>query len=233
MRGIAVILAAAGPGKRFGGNRPKQFHKLGGIPILDRTMAFFVGYPGVCEISLAAPVREIPSLERQVTRWHGKPAIHIVKGGKTRQESVERALAALTTDCKWVAVHDVVRPLLNRPLFAAVLRGARQSGAAIPAVAVTDTLKRIDAKGFICETIPRESYVQVQTPQVFRRDILLKAFRRARRDGFVGTDEAMLVERLGVPVKVVPGSRHNLKVTVPEDLRLAEWLVRDGKAQGR
>lgn len=223
---IAVILPAAGSGRRFGGTRPKQFLKLAGVSILRRTLDFFRTYSGVSEIVLAAPARQLAGLRREASRWPAQPPIRIVAGGKTRQESVQRALQAAAPTCDWIAVHDVVRPLVDAELFGALLRQARRTGAAIPGVPVTDTLKRINARGYVEETVPRREYVQVQTPQVFRRELLERAFRRAEEERFAGTDEAMLVERLGVAVRVVSGSRRNLKITVPEDLQWAEWLLK-------
>jgi 2-C-methyl-D-erythritol 4-phosphate cytidylyltransferase len=125
-----------------------------------------------------------------------------------------------------VAVHDVVRPLVDQRLFSAVLAGARTTGAAIPGLPVSDTLKRIDPRGYVAETVPRNAYVQAQTPQVFRRELLERAYQQARAQQFAATDDAGLVERLGVAVRVIPGSRHNIKITVPEDREWAEWFLR-------
>jgi 2-C-methyl-D-erythritol 4-phosphate cytidylyltransferase len=139
---------------------------------------------------------------------------------------VSNALRQVSAKCRYIAVHDLVRPLLDPRLFAALMREVRLGGAAIPALPVMDTLKRIDADGRVVKTVARESYVLVQTPQVFRREILEEAHRNAEAQLFQGTDEAMLVERAGYPVRVVPGSRSNLKITLPEDLQWAEYYLK-------
>jgi 2-C-methyl-D-erythritol 4-phosphate cytidylyltransferase len=226
MRNVAVILPAAGSGKRFGSSSPKQFLKLAGVPILERTAGFFAEHPAVSEIIIAVPESQVQRSTHRFHNWKSAVKLQLVKGGKTRQQSVASALAAIGAGIQWIAVHDAVRPLLTPSLFTALLRAARQSGAAIPGLAVTDTLKKVDKRGFIVETPHRDHFVQVQTPQVFRRDILVKAFHAAQISRFEGTDEAMLVERCGIRVRVVPGERQNLKITLPEDLRLAEYLMK-------
>jgi 2-C-methyl-D-erythritol 4-phosphate cytidylyltransferase len=225
MRDIAVILPGAGSGKRFGGTQPKQFQSLGGRPILDRTVDVFQRAGCVAQIILAVPAGRIKPLQLYFQAWSNPPEILVVAGGATRQDSVGNALRQVAAKCRFVAVHDLVRPLLDLRLFAALMREARRNGAAIPALPVTDTLKRVDADGRVIETVARESYVIVQTPQVFRREILEVAHRAAEAQFFQGTDEAMLVERAGYPVCVVPGSRGNLKITLPEDLQWAEYYL--------
>jgi 2-C-methyl-D-erythritol 4-phosphate cytidylyltransferase len=135
-------------------------------------------------------------------------------------------MSQIADNCRWIAVHDLVRPLIGQALFAALMHAARHCGAAIPGLPIVDTLKRVDADGMVTETLARESFVTVQTPQVFRREVLEEAYRYAEAQSFQGTDESMLVERMGHPVRVVPGSRHNLKITLPEDLEWAEYHLK-------
>lgn len=233
MRDIAVILPGAGSGKRFGGKQPKQFQTLGGLPVLDRTVAVFQRAGRVAQIILVVPPGRIRSLKRHFRVGSKPPEILVVAGGGTRQDSVRNALRMVSPTCGYVAVHDLVRPLLEQRLFAALMREARLSGAAIPGLPVTDTLKRVDSEGRVAGTVERTGYVTVQTPQVFRRDILEQAHRTAEAQAFQGTDEAMLVERAGYPVRVVPGSRRNLKITLPEDLLLAEYYLKERLRKAR
>ena len=148
----------------------------------------------------------------------------IVPGGAERQESVFQGLRA-APPAELVAVHDGARPLISSSLIARCVEAAREHGAAAPALPVVDTLKRLDAEGRMRETVDRRSLVAIQTPQVFRRELLLEAHEAAARDRFTGTDDASLVERLGHPVFPVPSDLRNLKITTPEDLSLAEALL--------
>jgi 2-C-methyl-D-erythritol 4-phosphate cytidylyltransferase len=223
MREIAVILPGAGSGKRFGAGVPKQFQSLGGRPIIDRTVGFFHAIREVAQIILAVPESRVASLQRYLNNWPAPPEILVVAGGATRQDSVGNAIRRVSGKCRWLAVHDLVRPLIDKRLFAALMREVRRSGAAVPGLPVVDTLKRIDDNGLVTETVPREALVMVQTPQVFRREVLEEAYRNATAQSFQGTDEAMLVERIGHPICIVPGSRRNVKITLPEDLEWAEY----------
>ena len=153
----------------------------------------------------------------------------MVAGGSRRQDSVENCLRAVGSDTELVAVHDAVRPFVTRALIAAVLAEAARSGAAILGILSVDTVKQVRQTRII-GTIPREHIVLAQTPQVFRCSILREAFAKAREDNFQGTDEASLVEHLGLEVTVVPGSVRNIKITTPADLELAQFYLEQERA---
>jgi 2-C-methyl-D-erythritol 4-phosphate cytidylyltransferase len=152
-------------------------------------------------------------------------SVSVVPGGASRQESVGRALQAVPADAALIVVHDAVRPFVTRVLIDDVLAAARVEGAAICALPIAETVKRV-AEGWVETTLDRSTLWAVQTPQAFRAALLREAHDKARRDGFVGTDDAMLVERLGHRVRVVPGSERNVKITTPADLRRARASAR-------
>ena len=156
--------------------------------------------------------------------------ITTVAGGIERQDSIFNALRVLPEECEWVIVHDGVRPFVSLQLLQETLDAARQTGAAITAVPVTDTIKQV-RRQLVAATIPRDNLWLVQTPQVFRKDIILQAYREARRHGWTGTDDASLVEQLEIPVQVVQGERSNIKITTPEDLEWGAWLLERRRRQ--
>lgn len=223
---IAAIVPAAGAGLRMGTEVPKQFLALGGKPLLVVTLERLSASPLVETVVVAVPPGWVDKVEAELVRPFGLAKVGaVVEGGAERQDSVRAGLEALPAEVEVVVVHDGVRPFLTPGMVAAVVEAASKAGAAVTAVAVTDTLKRA-SRGEVMETIEREGLVSVQTPQAFRKDLLAEALGKARLDGFVATDEAALVERLGLPVGVVAGSATNIKVTTAEDLALAESIER-------
>jgi 2-C-methyl-D-erythritol 4-phosphate cytidylyltransferase len=221
---VTAIIVAAGSGSRMGTQVPKQLLPLAGLPLVEHSLAAFQRHDGVDRVILViAPERRS---DYPLGRGRHPKLEGVVDGGETRQGSVSKGLEA-AGDADLVLVHDAARPFPSARLIGAVIEAARRSGAAVPACRVGDTVKRVDG-ACIEATVPRQGLVQVQTPQAFRTSLLRRAHRAARRDGFVGTDDAQLVERLGEPVAWVEGSRLNLKITTPEDLELAEALVRGG-----
>jgi 2-C-methyl-D-erythritol 4-phosphate cytidylyltransferase len=231
---VFVILPAAGIGTRMAvghlaSSAPKQFLTLHGTPILIHSLRAFAAVPEVAAMFVAVRKTEMARLEKQV-RDHGfADRVRVVEGGDTRQESVSNALAAL--DCEEddiVLVHDAVRPLIDPGTIARTIEAVVKHGAAIVGLPAVDTIKQVErtADGaIITATIPREYIVQAQTPQGFRCGLLKRAFAEAEADGFVGTDEASVVERAGAEVAVVKGSPVNLKITQPGDLALAEFYL--------
>lgn len=220
MTRLAVVIAAGGAGTRFGGRLPKQFLRFGAAPILTVTVRRFATHPSVRAIVVAAPEAYVARARRILGPVAGRASVSVVAGGRTRQDSVWLALQAVPEDAEIVVVHDAVRPLITPGLVNAVVAAAATSGAAICALPVSETVKRV--RGDLVEaTLDRAALWAVQTPQAFRADLLREAHEKARRDGVVGTDDAMLVERLGHPVRVVPGLPENVKITTPEDLRRA------------
>jgi len=221
---VGAILPAGGQGLRLGGAAPKQFLPLAGRPVLEHTLEHFKASGLVDTAVLVVPQSEVESARRQFARFEGWLA-HVVAGGAERQDSVRNGLEALAGDAQIVLVHDGVRPFVTPRMIRDSITAAREHGAAICAVPVHDTLKRADDAGLVLETVDRDGLWRVQTPQTFQRRVLEDAFARATAEGFYGTDEGMLVERLGLPVKLIAGSQFNIKITRPEDLALAERIA--------
>jgi 2-C-methyl-D-erythritol 4-phosphate cytidylyltransferase len=233
---VAVILPAAGLGTRMGkgsaektGTSRKQFMLLDGSPILLHTVRKFAGSPRVSEIVVAVRADDVEWVGGMVSRaFPGKP-VHVVEGGNSRQQSVSNALNSIAPDTDLVAVHDAVRPFIEPETIEKVLDEAAETGAAIVGVPAVDTVKQVirgTSHVRIRSTLPREKLVMAQTPQVFRYELLKRAFETAQADGFTGTDESSLVERLDVEVSVVMGSDRNIKITKPGDMDLAHLFYR-------
>jgi 2-C-methyl-D-erythritol 4-phosphate cytidylyltransferase len=229
---VAALVLGAGRGERLGTDAPKAFVPLLGRPILLHALEALAACP-----DLARLVPVVPEGERAgLARWSAELAaiprvVAAVVGGAERQDSVRAGLRALPGDVSFVAVHDAARPLVRAADVARVVAVAREHGAALLAVRVRDTLKRVRAERVV-ETPPRDEWWAAQTPQVFRRDWLEEALAKAEADAFLGTDDAQLVERLGLPVRIVEGDPGNLKITFPEDLALAEARLRERARAG-
>ena len=227
---VIVILPAAGLGTRMAGSQPKQFLALDGLPILIHSLRAFAGVPRVSGILVAVRKTEMDRVQAQIAEHGFADRVRVVEGGDTRQESVSHALAALQAeDEDIILVHDAVRPLIDSATIERTIDAVAEYGAAIVGLPAVDTIKQVErtAHGaLITSTIPREYVVLAQTPQGFRYGLLQQAFAEATADGFVGTDEASVVERAGKPVAVVHGSQVNLKITQPGDLELAEFYLR-------
>jgi 2-C-methyl-D-erythritol 4-phosphate cytidylyltransferase len=219
MPSVAVLVPAGGTGARLGHRTPKQFLRVGGAVILVRTLSHFLRHPAVRAVVVAAPAEHLARTRRLVSGRGGR-RVQVVAGGASRQESVWNALQAAPDDVDIVLVHDAVRPFIDRRLIDAVVAAAAAHGAAICALPIAETVKRVRA-GVVEATLDRSELWTVQTPQGFRGALLREAHDKARRDGTDGTDDAVLVERLGHPVRVVPGLAGNVKITTPEDLRRA------------
>ena len=234
---VFAILPAAGLGTRMGrgaaektGTSRKQFMLLEGSPILLHTIRKFVSSPAVSDIVVASRAEDMEWVRDLLEREDfGKP-VRLVEGGDSRQESVENALATLGPGTELVAVHDAVRPFIEHAVLERVFAEAEDTGAAIVGIVPVDTVKQVH-RNKIRQTIPRERLILAQTPQVFRYDLLKQAFAKAREDGFAGTDESSLVERLEqVEVSVIPGSDRNIKITKPSDMDLARLFLAEEMA---
>src|SRR5690348_15154829 len=230
---VVVIIPAAGLGTRMAsapeskGKKPvasKQFTELGGTPILIHTLRKFAASPEVSEICVALRANEIDGFRSRLEKEGLQKKIEIVEGGEHRQHSVANAIAAIKAAPEDVIlVHDAVRPFVTEQIIREVVQAAAKYGAAIAGMPAVDTVKQVERTpdgALIKATIPREKVVMAQTPQGFRYDVLKKAFDEAAADGFLGTDEASLVERSGHPVAVVMGAMRNIKITTPADLEL-------------
>lgn len=230
---VSVILPAAGLGTRMGkpsspergGTSRKQFMLLEGLPILVHTVRKFVNAPSVAEIVIALPSDDVEWVREVVEAESRLKPIRLVEGGENRQQSVENALATISAEIDLVAVHDAVRPFVEVATIEKVIAEAAETGAAIVGIVPVDTVKLVHLNK-VRQTLTRERLILTQTPQVFRHDLLRQAFERARADGFIGTDESSLVERLEqVEVSVVLGSDRNIKITRPNDMDLARLFL--------
>ena len=208
---------------------PKQFLQLQGVPILIHTLRTFAAMDSIARIHVAVRANERERVEEQIAQYALPKKITVVAGGDTRQASVSAALRSLPAqDDDIVLVHDAVRPLIDVATIERTVDAVAKHGAAIVALPAIDTIKQVErtAEGaLITATIPRERIVQAQTPQGFRCGLLRRIMQEAEVDGFLGTDEASLAERAGVPVAVVPGSPRNFKITQPGDLELAGFYL--------
>lgn len=222
---LGVIIPAAGQGKRMGASTNKQFISLQGRPILTHTLSLFEQSEYVSEIVIVGSKVDQERIVDLVRTEGFRKVSDIVIGGEERQESVFAGVNALSPLIQRVAVHDGARPLLTCAELDRFFTEAEKFRAAIMAIPVKDTIKKVDAQGKVLETPPRETLRAVQTPQVFNRDLLEEAHRKARVAGYLTTDDAALVEWLGQDVQTLMGSLENIKITTPEDLDLAESIL--------
>jgi len=218
---VAVVIPAAGVGRRMGEGQRKQFRLLGGAPVLVRTLEVFERHLEIDAFVVAGPSGEVAALRDELESV-GLTKLHaVVEGGATRQASVGQGLAALPTDTDLVLVHDAVRPFLPADRLNAVIDAARTHGAAALAIPMADTVRRAAGDDFGA-TVPREALWRMQTPQAFRTELLLAA--HIRFADVSGTDEVELVQRTGYAVHIVEGSALTFKITTPDDWTLAEAL---------
>lgn len=231
MDGFGVIVVAAGKGTRMGTAESKQYLLLEGKPILVHTLETFERMPEAQEVVLVVGEHDVERC-RGYAAQYGLAKARVVPGGAERQHSVLRGLEALSEAAEWVLVHDGVRPFVREDRVRACWRKAMETSAAVLAVPVKDTIKVLDGDGVIVSTPDRRTLWAIQTPQAFRRSVLEEAHRQAERDGVLGTDDAMLVERLGLKVHVVESDYTNIKITTPEDLAWAAWLVKSNGGAG-
>jgi 2-C-methyl-D-erythritol 4-phosphate cytidylyltransferase len=222
MEKVGAIVVAAGTGRRMGG-KDKIFAILAGKPLLAHTIDIFQMCPAINQVVIVLSKERVDEGWQLAKQHRWSKVSEVCAGGARRQDSVKEGLQKLT-GCQWVVIHDGARPCLRPELLEAGLNEARHSGAAVPALPVTDTIKVVSPDSFVVETAFRQRLWTVQTPQVFRCDIIHEAYRNADRDV---TDDATLVENLGYKVKVYPGSDTNIKVTTPEDLLIAEAFLKN------
>lgn len=213
---VVVIIPAAGTGSRFGGSIPKQFQPLAGKPLIQHVIERFLVDENVSRVI-------VPVAEMLLSSVKNSERVTFIAGGATRQESVMRGVAVAGDDAELIAIHDAARPLFSSATFHATISAARDAGVSLPVIPVTDTIHIMTPEATIDSTLDRAMLAAAQTPQCFRPDILRDVLDRAVRDGIsAATDEAGLAARYGYLVKAVPGDPRNLKITVPEDLAIAE-----------
>ncbi len=231
-----AIIPSSGLGLRMGfsllkGDKKKNYLPLLGMPILAHTIAAFEESEHITSIIIAVtPGDETYCLTEIVEKQGFAKVVAVVAGGKERQESVFNALNAAKGHFDVIVIHDGARPLVTKAVIERTVTEAAKTGAAICAVRVKDTIKDV-RDGLVADTVPRDCLWAAQTPQAFRSALLKDAFKRAFEDGFLGTDESSLVERLGIKVSVVQGSHENIKITTPEDLALARFILENRASQ--
>lgn len=240
---VIPIIVAAGQGKRFGGNVPKQFFELGGVPIWLRAIQPFSDLDSVKAIVLVVPRAQAAVIRREVEKLGLKKPIKVVVGGQKRQDSVRMGLDAVLKLIRIfgkgrritgksadpiILIHDGARPLVTGELIQRVIRSAERYGAAVPGLTPRNTIKLVDPRDNLVEKTPsRDRLREIQTPQGFRLSILVKGYKILKRGDLMVTDDASLVELAGAPVRVIPGEPENIKITTPFDLWMAEAITRE------
>jgi 2-C-methyl-D-erythritol 4-phosphate cytidylyltransferase len=224
----SAIIVAAGSGSRLGVGEPKAFVKLHGHPMLRYSLATLARLPSITEVVIAIPSGLERKTRDEVAKAGLEVPVKIAPGGTERQDSVRIALALTSAEAEVIVIHDAARPFADATLFTRCLVAASARGAAIAAIPVSDTLKRV-SDGVIHATIKRAGLYQAQTPQAFQRRLLMAAHDRAARERIIATDDADLVEQIGGTVEIVEASAFNLKITTKSDLMIAEALATAGK----
>lgn len=224
---VAVIVVGAGSGTRFGGEENKIFAHVEGQPCFLRTLQLFINRDDVCQSILVVSPADMATMRQKYAANLGFMGVKLVEGGAARHESVANGLAVVSDDAEFVAIHDAVRPCLIGEWIDAVFAEAQKSGAAIPATRVTTTLKRASDQKIIEETVSRDGLWQAQTPQVFRKDVIVKAYKDVPAADAPVTDDAQLVEQSGHAVSIVESDPRNIKITTKGDLSLAGAIIKN------
>ena len=234
MKTVAII-PAGGSGTRMESGVPKQYLLLGGVPILVHTLRVFQETQSVDDIFLVLPAGDLEEARQKIVKKYKLTKVsRILAGGKHRQDSVKNGIEALGAEYDMVVIHDGVRPFVSRELVDIAIREAAEAAATTVGVPVRDTVKAVKVDGFVDRTIKRDKLWLTQTPQAFVALVIKEAYRRAYEDNYYGTDDAVLVERMGIKVKMLPGSYDNIKITTRADLKWGELLLkmRDGNYSG-
>jgi 2-C-methyl-D-erythritol 4-phosphate cytidylyltransferase len=222
-----AIIPAGGSGRRMQGSASKQYLSLNGRPILVHTLQRFQTSSDIDAIFLIVPPGDTDDVQRSIVDRYGLSKVtKILPGGTERQDSVRNGLEALSHDVDIVVIHDGVRPFIAESFIRQTILEATSIGATILAVPAKETVKICDTGNRVAFTPDRNRVWLTQTPQAFRREIIIRAYESAYKDNFYGTDDAGLVERIGIAVSVIPGSYDNIKITTPDDLAMAERLIK-------
>ncbi|MES2765589.1 MAG: 2-C-methyl-D-erythritol 4-phosphate cytidylyltransferase [Bacteroidota bacterium] len=223
---VIAIIPSAGAGKRYGTKIPKQYTELAGIPVIIRTLQNFERCDEIDAIVLSINNDWREFLQEAFKKWGITKVVEMVEGGAERQDSI---FNAFKTDAfkkaGIVLVHDAVRPFASVELLKNVIRAAREFDAAVPAMGLKETIKEIDENNFVVTTHDRRFLKSVQTPQGFKKEILLESYEKAAQENFIGTDDASVIEFAGFPVKIIDGIEENIKLTTPMDREFAEFLI--------
>jgi len=223
---VSLVVVAAGKGTRMNMNINKQYISIGGIPILARTLKVFDDINYINEIILVVHCDDILYCKEKIIGENNYRKIKcVVTGGATRQDSVLNGLKAVSEDSDIVLIHDGARPFIDEDSIVRCIEAAKQYGTATVAVPVKDTIKSADSEGFVHSTLDRSTLWSIQTPQAFKYSIIMEAHKQACKDGYIGTDDTVLTERLGYRTKLVMGTYNNIKITTREDLIFAESIV--------
>lgn len=225
---VSVIIAAAGMSNRMGSKMNKQFLAVGGKPILAHTIEKFENSRLIDEIILVSKEEEIEYCRKEIMRkYKFNKVTNIIRGGQERQDSVYNGILALNEKSDIVLIHDGARPFVKNENIEDGIKGVIENGACVIGVPVKDTIKVVGDNNVINHTPPRASLWAAQTPQCFFKGLIIKGYEKALEDGYLGTDDSSLVERLGHGIKMIMGSYENIKITTPEDLILAESLFKE------
>ena len=223
---VAAVVLAGGRGVRMGSRTPKQFLQLAGVPLLVHSLRVFEASQTIGEIILVVPETEMTACQNELVPAFGLSKVsRVVSGGARRQDSVWNGLQAVDGRTAVVVIHDAVRPFVTEAMVQAVVDRARSHGAALVGIPLRDTIKRVGTDGMIETTLDRQRLWSAQTPQAFNVELLREAHQSGQRAEADVTDDACLVERLGHPVSIVPGTADNMKMTRPEDLLIGEAIV--------
>ncbi len=233
MNRTAALVPAAGRGERLGPGEPKALREISGVPMLVYAVSALASARSIDLVVVAAPPRDVDSVAAMLSQQSFSDKVTVVAGGDTRQESVACALIALPLDVDVVLVHDAARPLAPVELVSAVVASVRAGNpAVVPGLAVTDTIKEINNQGDVVATIDRNSLRAIQTPQGFNRELLQRAHAQLDESQGIFTDDAGLIEAMGVRVKVIEGHVEAMKITRPFDLAIAETIIAKRRASG-
>ncbi|MFB0505273.1 MAG: 2-C-methyl-D-erythritol 4-phosphate cytidylyltransferase [Thermodesulfobacteriota bacterium] len=229
-----ALIVAAGKGQRMRGRVKKQFIPLKGIPLLFYTLKTFEEFEGIENIYLVLEEGDFEYCMGEIIQKYGITKVpQLVPGGDRRQDSVWNGLKAMEGNCDIVIVHDGVRPFVSPEILERVMAAMKDAQAVVTGIPALDTIKRVDGTRIVVDTLQRNTLFHIQTPQGFRYDLIHEAYKRAFKEGIHGTDDAYFVERMGMPVKVIEGSSFNIKITTPEDIALAHYILQEGKVAQR
>ena len=224
---VIAIIPAAGIGARMGLTKAKQFIDLCGKPILAVTLSHFQKCNLVDKIAVVVSQDDVDYCLREIVdRYKLSKVFKVIAGGKRRQDSVRKGLEAVADSCRWVLIHDGVRPLVSNGLIERVIRAAKDFRAVITGLPVKETVKEVDTQGRVLRSVDRSQLWLIQTPQIFRLEDISLAHQEAVKHGWEeATDDAFLIEKMGIPVKIIEGEANNIKVTTPQDLNIARFLI--------
>jgi len=233
MKTVALI-AAAGKGQRMRGKMKKQFITLEGMPLLLYSLKAFEEFEGIEHMYLVLDEGDFEYCRGEIIQKYGITKVsQLIPGGERRQDSVWNGLKAMEGHCDTVIIHDGARPFISHDILKRLTAAMKDVQAVVTAIPAQDTIKRVDGKGVVVDTLQRNTLFHIQTPQGFHYSIIKEAYKKALEEGIQGTDDAYFVERMGIRVKIIEGSSFNIKITTPEDIDLAHSILRSGKSAWR